>query len=76
MKRKHKTKVVAGAYAAVVLGGVSLEHYIQIPWAEECALMLIQREEKNCKIWEVGIEQFAESLEPGKLSSLFKRDLK
>ena len=42
--------MVAEAYAAVVLGGVSLEHYIQTPWAEECALMLIQREEKNCKI--------------------------
>ena len=57
----------------LVLGGVSLEHYILTPWAEECALVLIQRE-KNCKVWEVGIEQPAESLEAGKLSSLFKRD--
>lgn len=66
--------MLAGACAAAVLGGVSLEHYILTPWAEECALVTIQREEKNCKVWEVGIEQSAESLEPGKLSSLFKRD--
>ena len=57
----------------LVHGGVSLEHYILTPWAEDCALVLIQRE-KNCKVWEVGIEQSAESLEAGKLSSLFKRD--